>query len=119
MATSKTTSAFLSRRYRTEFNILSGLRFDWPVMKRLLRFGLPPGFEFLMNMIAFNLLVMSFHSYGVEVAAAVTIAFNWDLVGFVPMVGINIGITSLVGRFMGAGSPDLLPGRTHVDAGPE
>jgi MATE family multidrug resistance protein len=101
-----TAGTFLSRGYRGEFGILSALRFDWGVMKKLLRYGLPPGFEFLLNMVAFDLLVMSFHSYGVEVAAAVTIAFNWDLVSFIPMIGVNIGITSLVGRFMGAGSPD-------------
>jgi MATE family multidrug resistance protein len=101
-----TAGTFLSRGYRGEFAILSGLSFDWQVMKKLLRFGVPPGLEFLLNMIAFDLLVMTFHSYGVEVAAAVTIAFNWDLVSFVPIIGINIGITSLVGRYMGAGNPD-------------
>jgi MATE family multidrug resistance protein len=50
--------------------------------------------------------VLSFHSYGVTVAAAVTITFNWDMVSFVPLIGVGIGVTSLVGRHMGAGRPD-------------
>jgi MATE family multidrug resistance protein len=28
--------------------------------------------------------------------------FNWDIVSFVPMIGLNVAIISLVGRFIGA-----------------
>ncbi|MHC4252817.1 MAG: MATE family efflux transporter, partial [Planctomycetota bacterium] len=35
-----------------------------------------------------------------------TITFNWDLVSFIPLMGVGIGVTSLVGRYMGAGKPD-------------
>jgi multidrug resistance protein, MATE family len=40
-------------------------------------------------------------------ATAVTIVFNWDMVSFVPLLGIQIGVVSLVGRYMGAGRPDI------------
>jgi len=69
--------------------------------------GSPSGLEFFLNMLAFDLLVLSFHSYGVSQAAAVTIAFNWDMVSFIPLIGVNIGVSSLVGRYMGAGQPDI------------
>lgn len=97
---------YLSRPIREEFGVLGGFRYDRELMGKLLRLGSPPGLEFFLNLAAFNLLVLSFHSYGVDVAAAVTIAFNWDLVSFIPLVGVGIGVTSLVGRYMGAGSPD-------------
>jgi MATE family multidrug resistance protein len=29
------------------------------------------------------------------------IVFNWDMLSFVPMVGLNIAVTSLIGRFVG------------------
>jgi MATE family multidrug resistance protein len=32
--------------------------------------------------------------------------FNWDLVSFIPLLGIEIAVTSLVGRYMGAGDPE-------------
>ena len=35
-----------------------------------------------------------------------TVVFNWDMASFVPLIGVNIGVTSLVGRYMGAGDPD-------------
>ncbi len=97
---------YFSRSIRREFGVIEGLRFDRGLMTKLLRLGSPSGLEFFLNIVAFNLLVMNFHSYGVEVAAAVTIAFNWDLVSFIPLIGVGIGVTSLVGRYMGAGDPD-------------
>lgn len=97
---------YLSRPVREEFGVLAGFRYDRELMGKLLRLGSPSGLEFFLNLVAFNLLVLGFHSYGVDVAAAVTIAFNWDLVSFIPLVGVGIGVTSLVGRHMGAGRPD-------------
>jgi MATE family multidrug resistance protein len=32
--------------------------------------------------------------------------FSWDMVSFIPLLGIEIAVTSLVGRYMGAGDPD-------------
>ncbi len=89
------------------FMLKKSIRFNALVMKKLLRFGYPGGLEFFLNLLAFDLMVLLFHSYGPRVAAAVTIAFNWDLVCYFPMIGVNIGVTSLVGRFMGARDPDL------------
>lgn len=85
-----------------EFEASSSLRFDAKVMKKLFRFGYPAGLEFFLNFLAFDILILIFHSYGKDVASAVTIAFNWDMVSYIPMIGMNIGVTSLVGRFMGA-----------------
>lgn len=99
-------AAYFGRRIREEFGVTRSLRFDRAIMLKLLRYGSPPGVEFFLNVLAFNVLVHLFHSYGADVAAAVTITFNWDMVSFVPMVGLGIGVTSLVGRYMGAGDPD-------------
>ncbi|MBM3316375.1 MAG: MATE family efflux transporter [Candidatus Eisenbacteria bacterium] len=91
---------------RREFGVEARVRFDAPLMRRLLRFGAPSGLEFFLNIMAFNFLVQTFHSYGVSEAAAMTIAFSWDMVSFVPLLGVNIGVISLVGRYMGARDPD-------------
>ncbi|MBI9101783.1 MAG: MATE family efflux transporter [Spirochaetales bacterium] len=75
------------------------------VMKKLMRFGMPAGVEMFLNVMAFNLFVQMFHSYSEDVAAAVTIAFNYDMVAFIPMLGLGFATTSMVGRYMGAGNP--------------
>jgi multidrug resistance protein, MATE family len=94
-------------RERKYYDFPNSLRFDANVMKKLFKFGYPGGLEFFLNLMAFDLAVLIFHSYGSDVAAAVTIAFNWDVVAFIPLIGVNIGVTSLVGRFMGGNEPDL------------
>jgi MATE family multidrug resistance protein len=103
---------YFGRYIRTNYNVMSGLRYDHGIMKKLLRYGSPSGAEFFLNILAFTLLVLFFGSYdkaGVDptvVADAVAISFSWDMVSFIPMIGIGIGVTSLVGRYMGAGNPD-------------
>jgi len=99
--------AYFGKENRRNYAVIAGTRFDLPMMRTLLRFGYPSGLEFFLNMLAFDLLVLTFHSYGLEVAGAVTMAFNWDMVSFIPLIGLNIGVTSLVGRYMGSRSPEL------------
>lgn len=96
---------YFSRDNRREFGTWHALRPNLDVARRLLRFGLPSGTEFFLNMAAFNLFVQMMYSYGPDVAAAMTITFNWDMVAFLPVIGVGVGATSLVGRYMGAGKP--------------
>jgi MATE family multidrug resistance protein len=82
-------------------------RFRWDLAGRLLRFGVPAGAELLVTVFAFNVFVQLMHGYGSAVASAVTITFNYDLVAFIPMLGIGSAVTALVGQRIGAGD---LPG---------
>jgi MATE family multidrug resistance protein len=59
-----------------------------------------------LNLLAFNGMILAFHAHGPATATAATIMFNWDMVSFVPLIGIQIGVMSLVGRYMGARDPD-------------
>ena len=43
-----------------------------------------------------------FQSYGIAAGAAAAVVFNWDVLSFVPMIGLHVGIMSLIGRFVGA-----------------
>lgn len=97
--------AYVSKQNRMEFGISGSFRFDPKVMRKLLYFGYPAGLELFMNFLAFSALIFIFHSQGNVIATASTIMFNWDLVSFIPLIGIEISVTSLVGRYMGAGDP--------------
>lgn len=97
--------AYIGKKNRYEFKIDASFHFDKKVMGKLLYFGYPAGIEFFLNFLAFSALIFIFHGHGSVVATASTIMFNWDLVSFIPLIGIEIGVTSLVGRYMGAGDP--------------
>ncbi|MEI8079811.1 MAG: MATE family efflux transporter [bacterium] len=95
--------AYLRPKLRQEFKLDQAWRFDRPLMGRLLRYGFPSGLEFVVTFSAFAVMVSLFNGYGEAVAAAVTLAFNWDMVAFVPMIGLQIAVTSLVGQNLGRG----------------
>ena len=59
--------------------------------------------ESFMNTATLNLFLLMFQSYGVVQGAAMAIVFNWDMLSFIPMIGLNIGVMTLIGRFVGAG----------------
>jgi len=94
---------FLKHARSEEFRGARQWRFDRKLVKKLLRFGGPAGIESLLNVAAFNFFVQMMHSYGPDVAAAVTIAFNWDLVAFIPMLGLGIATTAIIAQNIGAG----------------
>lgn len=99
-------AVYLSPRNQRLYGVLGSFRFDWVLMKKLWRFGYPPGLELFLNLLAFDIVVLNFYACGLVTAAAITIVFNWDMVSFVPLIGVHIGVTSLVGRYMGARLPD-------------
>lgn len=100
-------AVYLNKTNRTEFAVLKSFRFDFGIMKKLIYYGSPAGFEMFLNFLAFTTMIAMFHSQGDSVATATTIMFNWDLVSFIPLLGIEIAVTSLAGRYMGAGKPDI------------
>jgi MATE family multidrug resistance protein len=100
------TLVYLGRFNRENFAIMKSFRFNWAVMRKLLYFGYPAGLELFLNFLGFTVIIFMFHSRGDAVATASTIMFSWDLATFIPLLGIEIAVTSLVGRYMGAGDPE-------------
>ncbi|MDP8266793.1 MAG: MATE family efflux transporter [Candidatus Aceula meridiana] len=100
-------SSYFSKALVKEFNTLKEFAFDKEVMAKLWRFGSPSGVELFLNFSAFTCMVYLFHSQGAVAATAVTIMTSWDMVSFVPLLGVEIGVTSLVGRYMGAERSDI------------
>ena len=86
------------RRFRTRY----AFAFSWPLTRELLKKGIPSGVEMFLNMSAFQLLILMFHALGPESATASSVMFNWDMVAYVPLMGLEVASTSLVGRYVGA-----------------
>jgi MATE family multidrug resistance protein len=105
---------YLRGANRDQFNTNRSLHFRPQIMGKLLRFGVPAGFEMFLSVTAFNLFVQFMHSYGTVVAAAVTITFNWDIVAFIPMLGMSHATTALVGQNIGAGDREEARRSTYV-----
>lgn len=93
---------YFQKTYRVRFATGSTFGWDLPIMKELCRKGIPCGIEFFLNMLAFQCLLFLFHGLGPISATAASVMFNWDMVAYVPLMGLEVASTSLVGRYVGA-----------------
>lgn len=93
---------YFRKEHREKFKVMDSFKFDSGILKRFVRLGFPSGLELFLNVAAFNLFLLMFQGYGIVEGASAAIVFNWDILSFVPMMGLNIGLVSMIGRFVGA-----------------
>ena len=94
-------------KYNREYHTLSGWRLEQEMFRRLLRFGAPNGFHFVLEVFAFTIFIFLVGEVGLIELAASNIAFNINMLAFLPMFGLSIGISVLVGQRLGENRPDL------------
>ncbi len=99
---------YFEAKHRIEYSVAKSFTLDNKILKRYLRLGLPSGFETFLNVAAFNLFILMFQSFGVIQGASAAIVLNWDIVSYVPMLGLHIAVISLIGRFVGANQPEKI-----------
>ena len=98
---------FIQDRHAHKFQILRGMRLDLPLMGRLCYFGIPSGLYTFVDTIAFTAFIMMIGGLGQVQRNATTIAFTLNSFTFIPLNGIGIAVTSMVGNQLGKNRPDL------------
>jgi len=93
---------FWGRSCNARFSTRHSFAFSGALTRELLQKGIPSGVEMFLNMSAFQMLILMFHALGSESATASSVMFNWDMVAYVPLMGLEVASTSLVGRYVGA-----------------
>ena len=93
------------KKHEEQYAVFSGFCFEWDMFRRLLRYGLPSGVNFFIEMMAFAWFIFEVGAFGREAMAASNIAFSVNSLTFLPMIGLNVGLATLVGQAMGRGSP--------------
>ncbi|MCI0360770.1 MAG: MATE family efflux transporter [Planctomycetaceae bacterium] len=91
---------------RAEYG-LGDHRFDVEIFRRLLRYGVPSGLPQLVEAGAFTMLTNAVAAISLVAGAATSLAFTINTVAFVPMIGLNIAVSTLVGQKLGENRPDL------------
>jgi multidrug resistance protein, MATE family len=99
-------AVILRPEHRRAYRTLAGWRPERALFVRLLRFGLPTGLQYSLEVLAFSLFLILVGRIGTDQLAASGIAFNLNMIVFMPMLGLALGVTSLVGRHLGADEPE-------------
>ena len=98
----------LSRQsYRDPYNTVKGWRLKPDLFIRLMRFGLPSGVQFFLEIAGFTVFILLIGRLGTTDLAATNIAMNINTLAFMPLIGLGIAISVMVAQNQGKNDPDL------------
>ncbi len=105
-----------------KFNSLYSTRAPWKpcfkTMRDIFRIGWPGAIQWGNEIVCWALFMTVFvGKYGTNAMAAGWIALGFLHLSFMPALGINVAINSIVGKFIGAGQPEVAVSRARVGAG--
>lgn len=95
------------RKMRLTYGLRFWAGFDFDLIRRLFYFGGSSGLQMFIEGGAFTLLILFVARLGPVATAATTIAFTINGVAFIPLIGLGIGVSTLVGQQLGRNRPDL------------
>ena len=98
---------YFGPRLRRTYDTLGTFRPDGRLMLRLLRFGVPAAMHLLIDVGSFALFLLLTARLGPMELAASNIAFSINNLAFMPLVGIGIAASILVGQYQGSGQSDI------------
>lgn len=104
-------------RVGREYEILKHWRPSRDLMGRLLRYGLPNGFNFFVEVVCFSLLILLIGQQSEVYLAAASLTFTLNSGVFIPLSGMGIAVMTLVGQRIGERHPSLAVSTTWWSMG--
>ncbi len=96
---------YFSKTANAEFGTFRNFRFDRQLFPRMIRFGLPSGLHWFLDVAAFTLFVLLVGRMGPIAHIASNIALSINLIAFMPMIGMGMAASILVGQYLGRNQP--------------
>ena len=94
------------KRNRSRFATWQARAFDRELFGRMMRYGLPSGIQFFLEIFGFTFFVQMVGRLGDLELAASNIVLAIESLSFLPMVGFHIGNATLMGQAIGRGRPE-------------
>jgi multidrug resistance protein, MATE family len=95
-----------SKKNRDRFGTWTNRRFDKDLFGRLMRYGVPSGVQFFLEVFGFTFFIQMLGRLGDLELAASNIVLSIEALVFMPMVGFHIGNATLVGQAIGREEPE-------------
>ncbi|MFH2125947.1 MAG: MATE family efflux transporter [Pseudomonadota bacterium] len=97
--------AVFRKRNEHVFAVRSAWAWDSVLMRRMLHYGLPGGMQLFLDILVFTFFVFMVGRLGRAELAATNIVIAINTLSFMPMVGMSVAVSTLVGQAIGAGKP--------------
>lgn len=98
---------FLGKRFREQYATLAGWRFEAALFRRLMKYGGPAGMQVFLDVLVFHLFTLFVGRLGTAELGATTLAIRFNMIAFLPTMGLAQAVCILVGQRLGADRPDL------------
>lgn len=95
------------KKYREQYKTVSGWQFDRELFMRMMRFGVPSGVQFMLDVIGWSMFLAFIGRINTLSLTATAIAFQINTLAFMPMIGFSTAVSTLVGRYLGAEKPEI------------
>ncbi len=90
----------MRRELDDRYGIRIGFSFDPALIYKLMFFGLPAGLQYLTEAGGFTVIVLQIGQLGDVPLRATTMAINFNMVAFIPLIGVAIAASVLVGHHL-------------------
>lgn len=95
------------------FHFAAGWRFDGEYIRRFLFFGGPSGLQWFIEGLAILYFIAVMGRLGEAYLSATSLAFSINLLAFIPVYGLGMGLTSIVGNQLGQDNPLMAKRALH------
>lgn len=92
---------------RASYGTWANRGWDADLIRRFLKYGLPAGLHMFVDVAGFAIFMLLIGKLGKTELAATNLAFNLNSLAFIPMLGLGIAISTLVGHRIGEKRPEL------------
>ncbi len=93
------------KKYNDQYGVWSIRRFNPKLFMRLMKFGLPGGVQFFLDILAFSFFILIVGRLGKQELVVTNMVMSINSLSYMPMFGFSMGVSTLVGQAMGAGKP--------------
>ena len=87
-------------RYESRYRFKAGFGWDRAMLLNLIFYGFPTGLMYLTEAGGFTVMVLRIGTLGDVPLRATTMAINFNMIAFIPLIGVSIAASVLVGRHL-------------------
>ena len=99
--------ALFTKKNNSEYHVLKAWKFDQEIFINLMKYGIPSGVQFFLEILAFTFFILIVGRLGTEALAISNIVLSLNALAYMPMFGFSMGLSTLVGQAIGKKRPDM------------
>ncbi|MBF0377465.1 MAG: MATE family efflux transporter [Desulfamplus sp.] len=95
-----------NKKNNDRFYVFSKKAFDPELFIRLMKYGIPGGTQFFLDILVFTFFVLMIGRVGTTELTVTNLVLSINGISYMPIWGFSIGVSTLVGQAMGKNMPD-------------